>query len=287
MLHTEWSLVFFTTIAQWATGIMIAVLPFVFAKNSNGCTKLNRTALYFAAGLMVVALALSFLHLNNPLHSVYALSNLETSWLSREILFVSLFLFALVLVNFILYFKKPAVKYYRAFIPGTAIVGVIMVYTMSKLYMIPTVPPWNSPSTLVEFYSTALLIGSAFVLGLSLHPFHKAAKTTQKVGQGSKTNVLVFITFLAVGFLLINVLFLNHPTTEANVGFESEPVHPSFLVIRWGTILLGSVSVIFIIYKKHRLKNMSLVFYLPFVFFLISELIARAAFYASFYRIGV
>ena len=340
MLHTEWSLVFFTTIAQWATGIMIAVLPFVFAKNSNGyirdrngysqndadytharngCAqeydifaRLNRTALFFAAGLMVVALALSFLHLNNPLHSVYALSNLESSWLSREILFVSLFLFALVLVIFILYFKKPDVKYYRAFILGTTIIGVIMVYTMSRLYMIPTVPPWNSLSTLVEFYSTALLMGSAFVLGLSLHRFregtnhtgtnrlktnrqgtnhevrnHEETKANSQINPGSKARVLVVMAFLGVAFILVNGLFINPGVPEAHVAFDPGSVHHSFTWARWGTILLGVISVFYLTWKKDRLKPMSLVFYLPFAFFLLSELIARAVFYASYYRIGV
>ncbi|GEM_PF-1474062 len=351
MLHTEWSLVFFTTIAQWATGIMIAVLPFVFAKKFNGYThdrtgytrkdrignaqeqngyaqdlnlytKLNHTALYVAAGLMVVALALSFLHLNNPLHSVYALSNLETSWLSREILFVSLFLFALALVSFILYFKKPGVKYYRTFIPGAAVIGLIMVYTMSRLYMIPTVPPWNSLSTLVGFYSTALLMGSAFVLGLSLHRFragtnrlgrnrlktnrqatnheatnyegrnhegrnHEGTKTNNHIHPGSKFGVLAFMAFLAVAVILVNGLFFNPATPEANVAFKPEPVHYSFILARWGTLLLGALSVFYLTWKKNKLQHMHFAFYLPFAFFLISELIARAVFYASYYRIGV
>jgi len=316
MLHTEWSLVFFTTIAQLATGIMVAVLPFVFAKNHSGYAqdgtgytqghhvyaKLNQTALYVAAGLMVVALALSFLHLSNPLHSVYALSNLETSWLSREILFVSLFLFALVLVSFILYFKKPGVKYYRAFILGAAIIGIIMVYTMSRLYMIPTVPAWNSLSTPVEFYSSALLMGSAFVLGLSLQRFyqgtnrpgtnrqgtnHQGTKTNMPINPKSKAGVLALMAFLAVAFILLDGLFLNPGVPEAHVAFEPEPVHHSFIWARWGTILLGALSIFYISWKKDRQKHMRLAFYLPFAFFLISELIARAVFYASYYRIGV
>jgi anaerobic dimethyl sulfoxide reductase subunit C (anchor subunit) len=261
---------------------------------------------------MVVALALSFLHLNNPLHSVYALSNLGTSWLSREILFVSLFLFALVLVIFILHFRKPDVKYYRGFILGTAIIGVFMVYTMSRLYMIPTVPPWNSLSTLVGFYSTALLLGSAFVLGLSLHRFrqgtnrletnrlkanhqgtnpegtkHEGTKANSQINRVSKIRVLIFIVFLAVAFILVNGLFIDPGAPEAHVAFKSGPVHHSFTWARWGTILLGIISVFYLTWKKDRLRHMHLAFYLPFAFFLISELIARAVFYASYYRIGV
>ncbi len=284
MLNTEWSLVFFTTISQLAVGIMIAVLLFVFAKKQNGYAKLNQPTLYFAAGLMLIALILSFLHLNNPGNAFYALSNLKTSWLSREILFVSLFLFCLVLVNLILYFKRPGVKYYRAFILITTIVGVIMVYTMSKLYIIPTVPAWNSVSTLIGFYSTALLLGSAFVLGLS---FHYTIKTKHDIRPANKPRILAFITFVTIALIVINELFLNPTVAEGNVAFEPQPPDASFVLTRWLTLLLGAISLLYVIVKKDRLTNMKLAFYLPFAFFLISELIARAAFYASFYRIGL
>lgn len=284
MLNTEWSLVFFTTISQLAVGIMIAVLPFVFTKKLKGYAKLNQTNLYFAAGLMLIALILSFLHLNNPVNAVYALSNLETSWLSREIFFVSLFLFLLVLVNLILYFKTPEVKYYRAFILITTIVGVIMVYAMSKLYIIPTVPPWNSISTMIEFYATALLIGSAFVLGFS---YKHASKTENNVRPGNKAKILAFISLVAIAIIVISELFLDHTIAEGNIAFEPETFNTSFLLTRWITLLLGAISLLYIIYRKGGLTNMKLALYLPFAFFLISELIARAAFYASFYRIGL
>lgn len=284
MLNTEWSLVFFTTISQLATGIMIAVLPFVFAKKLKESAKLNQTTLYFAAGLMLIALILSFLHLSNPVNAVYALSNLETSWLSREILFVSLFLFFLVLINLILYFKRPSVKYYRAFILITTIVGVIMIYAMSKLYIISTVPAWNSVSTIIEFYSTALLIGSAFVLGLS---FHYGIRIKNGIYPGNKTKILASITLVAIALIIINELFLNHNVTEGNIAFKPEPLNTSFILTRWFTLALGAISLLYVIFKKGRLANMILAFYLPFALFLISELIARAAFYASFYRIGL
>ncbi|MFO8234111.1 MAG: DmsC/YnfH family molybdoenzyme membrane anchor subunit [Bacteroidales bacterium] len=81
MLNSEWSLVFFTSFSQLAAGITIAVLPFVLTKKQNSYAKLNNTSLYFATGLMIVALLLSFLHLNKPVNAIHALSNLKTSWL--------------------------------------------------------------------------------------------------------------------------------------------------------------------------------------------------------------
>ncbi len=284
MLHTEWSLVFFTSFSQLAAGIMIAVLPFVFSKNQTGYAKMNNTALYIAAGLMLIALVLSFLHLNNPVNAIHALSNLKTSWLSREIFFVSLFLLCLLAVNMVVYFKTSVVKYYRSFITATAIMGVLMIYVMARLYILPTVPTWNSISTIIEFYSTALLTGSAFVLGLL---FHYNIKTTKRIRFDSKTKALASITLLAIVLIIINGFFITREVIEGNIAFKPQPFNRSLLLIRWLALLLGAVSILLITYKKDKLKNMSLAFYLPFAFFLISELIARAEFYAAFYRIGM
>jgi anaerobic dimethyl sulfoxide reductase subunit C (anchor subunit) len=233
---------------------------------------------------MFVALVLSFLHLNNPINAIYAISNLKTSWLSREILFVSLFLFFLVLVNLILYFKNPNVTYYKTFILILTIVGIIMVYSMSRLYIIPTVPPWNSISTLVEFYSTVLLTGSAFVLGLYLH--YKVKTNGQKLGD-NKTKLLITISFAAIVIIVANDLFLNLAAPAENIAFQPQDVNRLSIVARWVTLLFGVISLIMLVYKKDKLRNRKLVFYVPFIIFLVSELIARAAFYASFYRVGL
>src|SRR6056297_79977 len=284
MHSSEWSLVFFTTISQLAAGMIIAVLPFVFSKKHKEYAKMNQTALYSATGLMLIALVLSFLHLNNPVNSVYALSNLKTSWLSREILFVSLFLFFLVIANFIIYFKNPQVKYYKTLILVTASVGVVLVYTMSKLYIIPTVPPWNSISTMIEFYSTALLIGSAFVLGLSIQ---YETKNKEKIQLSTKAKTLAFMAIITILIIVVNELFLIHNVAEGNVAFKPLPLNGSFMLTRWLTILLGAVALIYIYFKKNSSKKMSLAYYLPFTLFLISELIARVDFYTSFYNIGL
>lgn len=280
----EWSLVFFTTISQIAVGIMIAVLPFAFSKNSKVNTKLKQTALYSAAGLMFIALVLSFLHLNNPLHSVYALSNLGTSWLSREILFVSLFLFCLVLVSLIPFVKKPKPLYYRTFILITTIVGLILIYSMAMLYIIPTVPAWNSLSTMIAFYATALLLGSAFVLGLAFQFGTNGGKHSRPF---QKNRILVFLIQLAVAIILINTFFFGPALPEGNVGFEPEPLGATVGIARWTSMLIGAGILVYLNYKKDSLKHGGMLYYLPFVFFLISELIARSAFYASFYNIGL
>lgn len=283
MLNNEWSLVLFTLFSQTAAGIMIAVLPFLFL-NKNIRTGLIGKSLYFATGLMAAALVLSFFHLNNPANALYALSNLKTSWLSREIFMVSLFLFVLVMLNFIFHFRKPTPKFYRAFVLAAAAIGAGLVYAMSKLYIIPTVPPWNSASTLIEFYSSALLLGSAFVLTLFFHYEIKAGNNTRS---DSKIKALIGLTVVVILMILVNAFFIKPDIIAETAAFEPKPFDEYLMLLRWFSLFFGAVLFSFMVYPKNRLKKMRFIIYLPFVFFLISEIIARAAFYAAFYRIGL
>jgi len=67
-------------------------------------------------------------HLAKPSLAPHALRNLTASWLSREILLVQAF-------------------------AGAAI------FAMTRVYLLKTVPVWNSPATLLEFAGCAMLLG--------------------------------------------------------------------------------------------------------------------------------
>ena len=159
-----------------------------------------------------------------------------------------------------------------------------MVFTMSMLYIIPTVPAWNSVSTLIAFYATALLLGAVFVLGLSLN---LGRQVPQKQSWHKKNKVLFICALIAVGIILINFFVLRPSVPEGNIGFPPEPTSLFAQLLRWGTLFLGLSSLLFIFIKQDRLKQFRYLYYLPFVLLLVSELTARAAFYASFYNIGL
>src|SRR5208282_3159384 len=102
-------------------------------------------------------LAFSFAHLGTPMHSPFALFNLAHSWLSREILCTSIFLACLVALT-----VSRHVAAFRAFAGPVGVAaflaGLVTVYVMSRVYTIVTVPAWNSPATLLDFVSAALLL---------------------------------------------------------------------------------------------------------------------------------
>ena len=105
--------------------------------------------------LLGVGALASLEHLSDPTVSFYTITNVGTSWLSREILFVGLFGAGLLLwlITLNAWARRLA-----------AILGLAFVYVMSRVYAIPTVPFWNSLFTYWLFLATSLLLGSSLLL---------------------------------------------------------------------------------------------------------------------------
>ena len=88
-----------------------------------------------------------------------ALRNLTASWLSREVLLVQAFAGAVALLIFISLLEA---------LPGLVILettacllGGAALFAMARVYLLKTVPVWNSPATILEFAGSAMLLGGA------------------------------------------------------------------------------------------------------------------------------
>ena len=147
-MHGYWSLVIFTLLGQAAAGMLI--LSF-FSRTADT----SRAKAWVACILLGVGALASLEHLSDPTVSFYTITNVGTSWLSREILFVGLFGAGLLLwlITLNAWARRLA-----------AILGLAFVYVMSRVYTIPTVPFWNSLFTYWLFLATSLLLGSSLLL---------------------------------------------------------------------------------------------------------------------------
>ncbi|MDH4020105.1 MAG: dimethyl sulfoxide reductase anchor subunit, partial [Xanthomonadales bacterium] len=105
MANRDWSLMFFTTLAQWSVGIMLWLTwPVIHSQDLSPVfeTGLSLKDPVLLALIFISSATLSsFLHLGNPVNAPRALNNLSGSWLSREILAIGVFVTGL-LITFIL-----------------------------------------------------------------------------------------------------------------------------------------------------------------------------------------
>lgn len=143
--------------AMWITAALTPWLRFRF--HSWGYI-LEGDLLLFILLMIVVGAAASFFHLGTPTDAWRSLANLQTSWLSREILFTVLFGAAVVVTIGLeqFYVGNAALRGLAAW--SAAALGVVMVYSMGRVYLLRTVGAWNSPLTLLSFFAAALLLGA-------------------------------------------------------------------------------------------------------------------------------
>ena len=149
----HWPLVVMTVLTQLSVGAFASIwLLQVFSANAH------RAAALVALVVAFVALSASTLHLGRPIHAVRALKMWRRSWLSREVLLFTLFAGAAGAYSAALWMHLPGTSILGGL---TVMFGIGGVSASARLYLVPGRPAWNSPFTILEFYLTAILLGSA------------------------------------------------------------------------------------------------------------------------------
>ena len=162
----DWSLVFFTVLTQAAVG---AFLVLQVLGSLSHRRRARREDLETGVSLLLVLAVLSaglfaaLFHLSTPLQAARAVVNFSTSWLSREIVFGSLFA---VLLGTMAWRERRAASFpLAAWLPRlTAAAGLAFLVSQTAIYLLPAQPAWNSFATPAAFGGTALRLG---ILGVA------------------------------------------------------------------------------------------------------------------------
>jgi anaerobic dimethyl sulfoxide reductase subunit C (anchor subunit) len=301
----ELPLVFFTIMAQMSVGcfVVLGVIHVIGGRRlgSERVDRLSDPALFAIGPVMVLALIVSILHLGNPVNAFHTIDHLSTSWLSREIFFGSAF--ACMGAAFaICQQMKWFTPLLRQILAGlTALVGLGLVFVMSMVYMLPTVPGWDSWATPVTFYATSLLLGSlavgaAFVAILALARRGKRALDDDLIAL-LRTSVrsvsIAAIVLLGVEFVVLPTYALE---LSSKGGVAAQSAHSllygggSVIIVRLALVFLGAGLLALLVYYLAGLGRERIMGYTiaaAFVLVLASELIGRLLFYTSYARIGI
>jgi anaerobic dimethyl sulfoxide reductase subunit C (anchor subunit) len=159
----EWPLVAFTILGQTAVGVFgFFHLPFLARVRTPlydwRVTWLVVLALVFL--LSALAAIVSFFHLRHPFRARFVLSNLRASWLSREILFEIVFMALVALSGWLASTRTPSRGLLWALLVAACLAGGLFLVSMTKLYMLPTLPAWRDVHTPLSFFLTTLVLGA-------------------------------------------------------------------------------------------------------------------------------
>lgn len=268
----EFPLVIFTVLAQCAVGafILLGALMLTERLERPSLRRLNRAMLIIWV-LMGVAFAGSTLHLGSPLRAPNALLRLGGSWLSNEIFLGSLF-FALGGLLWLLILLGKDTPLLRKVLLVTAMLSCMaFMYATIRVYMIPTVPTWNTLFTPLGFLLTSITGGALLaqlLLSLSGQGHRLLARLLPWLG------VLALLAVLGTSVAHAMSLASIHSAIQSAA--DLVPHYQSLLLIRLA--LLAAVLGLWL-FALRSMRHQPLMLGASFVLLLTAEMLGRNLFY--------
>jgi len=142
--------------------------------------------------LACIGLVASSLHMGYPLNALNALRHVQSSWLSREIVFASLYLAMLGFSSLLIFLRKSG---WKAFLLTAALLGLVDVFCMGQIYIHTSVITWLHINTLVMFFGSVGIIGSVVLANVYVRNSLFKAKTAMRIA-GAVVIVVVLLRLI-------------------------------------------------------------------------------------------
>lgn len=302
----DWALIAFTILVQMSVGAMWVLLVVrLFASRKHGveaADRLSDRALLALVPVIALAFLASLFHLGNPFSAYRAVTNLGTSWLSREILFGVIFA-VLATVYAFMQWRKIGSNGLRNVIAWlAALVGLALVYSMSRVYMLESQPAWNSWATPISFFATAFLLG-ALAMGAAFVANYNYLQRSQP-GSADEQRILMretlrWVALAAVILLGVQLVVLPIYVAALASGSTTGLASVKLMSGSYGWILALRVLLAFLgagvfglfLYQNTlsagKEKMLGTMVSLAFIVVLTAEVLGRVLFYVSHVRIGI
>ena len=295
MHNNYWSLIVFTLLSQFSVGVMFYMTAVHLFQNPSFQSLSTGFSLkspeFIVIITTVLAIIVSLFHLGSPLHAPNALNNLKSSWLSREILGISLFAFGVFLVFLARMIGPPNSWGISASLVIASIAGIALLVFMSKIYMIPTIPGWNTWYTPTSFLLTALALG-----GLGLVGFIFIQPGSIETLPSSFIQKIAIVVSVVLLIQLITAYFHQSGLVRLETlgidqkSFADGGYHTLYLVRMFLLVVCILFTAYFSIRTPALIENFHSMYKFYFSIFalvVIQEIIGRSMFYESYFRVGV
>ena len=282
-MNNEGALIAFTLLSQMIIGSTL-VYAMVFFLGAEDLSQVStgfslRTPEFLLLIGILVATMISFLHLGKPGNAVNALNNLKTSWISREILTLSLFSVSLFLL-FIARWLGGGRLILNLSFACVVLAGILFLVSMIRLYMIPEVSTWNSWLTPAGFLLATLISGMILLLLYSSFLNLELLKL--------KPVVLVIIGILLME--AVHAVSLMGTLNSMNLSFGNpfimDGIFRSFTIIRLALIGLAMAFLLMVLPERYA-GIQSTMLLLSFTFIILELVLGRFIFFASYLRVGI
>jgi anaerobic dimethyl sulfoxide reductase subunit C (anchor subunit) len=239
---------------------------------------------FLALVLIGIATFISFLHLGSPSNAPNSLNNLSGSWLSREILAIGVYSLSLLLV-LLPGWHSGYFDQLKPLLILSSACGLILLWMMTRIYVQPTIPPWNSWFTPLSFISTALCLG---LLTFLVFRFTGSVDFSQKTLQAFAFAIAIVLLIEIISSFFMQSRLAKMDTGIDKLVFDQGAFYRIYRV-RMGILVVAFLANIFIFSRADLVAGNMGFFWLSLLSILIigQELAGRLLFYASYFRLGV
>lgn len=296
--HPHYSLIFLTVLTQLAVGGFVCLFFLELLYHIAPMTTFIETFLRWGQlsmlGTALLALNTSVFHLGRPLHALRALKMWRRSWLSREVLFFTLFAGGATGYSVLTWQNLVLVPDWMKLILGigVSLVGLIGIYCSAMIYRVPARPTWDTPRTPIAFFSTAFILGPLLALTIfawSAQNFiwEETLPTLQVIGTFLVGLLFTGGVFQLGGILvkLFNSFYKEEPELRASARMLTHRFRNLFLT-RMGILLLGFVTVPMVLFgfalgKSQQFPLLPILLTILMITILLSEFMGRYLFFVT------
>ena len=300
----EWALVAFTILAQMSVGAFVVlglVHTWVMQRYSTDkADQISDRALLAIGPTLVLGLMASLFHLGNPLFAYRAVFNVGSSWLSREIALGSTFALLGALFAFLQWRKLGSFELRNAVALLAATVGLVLVYAMARVYMLPTQPAWNTWATPVSFFVTTFLLGT-LAIGAAFVATYWLERQGGRMQGSALAEVLrpVLRALALAGIVLLGLEFVVAPLNVAMMATGGAAASVAMLTSQYGGMFALRLALVFLgagvfgvwLYRTALRPGAETLLgrlaWTAFALVFVSEVLGRFLFYATHVKIGL
>ena len=275
----EWPLVLFTVLGQCvAGGLLVTGLGWMAAKEDAATQRRITQSMFFLWLLMGSGFIASMMHLGAPLRAFNSLNRVGASALSNEIAAGSLFFAVGGFWWLVTMLGKMPAALGKVWLIVSMVLGVIVVWAMTRVYQIDTVPTWHSAYTTAGFFLTMLLGGpllAAALLRLARAGFNGTTFATLSVVALLASLALVIMQGMSLGSLHSSVA-------------QASALVPDYAMLQvWRMVLLVAGLGCWICPLVMRKQPRALSLFAGITLVVAGEFIGRGLFYGMHMTVGM
>ena len=302
----EWTLPVYTILTQLAAGALIVLWVIRTLSNSvygrEEVDRIIKIPILIILITIIAGIIGAHFHLSRPYLSFLALRNFRTSWLSRELVFNLFFILSVGCLWSLFWFENGQ-NTLKTVLGWVAIsFGFATEYCMSRIYLLPSQPAWNSPLTPVSFFETTLLLGVMTVpvllimdLRFSKSQQQENQNVRHRIIQGSfdwlaAIAVVMVIAIAVLNYFQISSLRTGNPSAQTTLDLLLELYQP-LLVIRFALLFVGvgwlGTSVVLSHRRSKGTEELMMPVFIACLLVMIAEILGRFLFFAIHVRMGI